>query len=131
VLCEWGRRENEEPHPKKITSQHLTPDKRQWAHKKRRWTLGNRAALLAEPEASWRTVRQDWRTVRQELSASQLSPLSRNASNYSNNLESILDGYDVRHLGYNIWFFKRTSYIKITMLTNSIQMIKRIQYFHK
>jgi hypothetical protein len=60
----------------------------------------------------------------------QHSPLSRNLSNYSNNLESRLDVYDLRHLGYNTWFFKKTSH-KMTMLTNSIQTIKKIQDFHK
>jgi hypothetical protein len=60
----------------------------------------------------------------------QHTPFSRNLSNYSNNLESILDVYDIGHLGYNIWFFKRTSY-KMTMLTNSIQTIKKIQDFYK
>jgi hypothetical protein len=40
----------------------------------------------------------------------QHSPPSRNPSNYLNNLESVLDVYDVGYLGYNTWFFKRTSY---------------------
>jgi hypothetical protein len=120
---------NEEPHPKKMTSQHLTPDKRQWAHKRITRDTRNWSARLTGPEASWRTVRQAWQTVRQKPSASNI-PLSRNLSNYSNNLESILDVYDVRHLGYSTWFFKKTSH-KMTMLTNSIQTIKRIQDFHK
>jgi hypothetical protein len=38
------------------------------------------------------------------------SPLSLNLSKYSNNLEIILDVYDIEYLGYNTWFFKRTSY---------------------
>jgi hypothetical protein len=91
---------NEEPHPRKMTSQHLTPDKRQWAHKRITRDTRNWSAQLTGPEASWRTVRQ-------EPSASNI-PLSHNLSNYSNNLESILDVYDVGHLGYNTWFFKRT-----------------------
>jgi hypothetical protein len=103
---------------------------RQWDHKWTSWTQEQRSALLPEPEASWRTVRQAWRIVRQELSASRHSPRSRNLSNYSNNLESRLDVYDIRLLGYNTWFFKKTSH-KMTMLTNSIQTIKKIQDFHK
>jgi hypothetical protein len=96
---------------------------RQWDHKWTSWTQEKRSALLPEPEASWRTVRQ-------EFSASRHSPLSRNLSNYSNNLESRLDVYDIRYLGYNTWFFKKISH-KMTMLTNSIQTIKKIQDFHK
>jgi hypothetical protein len=120
---------NEEPHPRNMTSQHLTPDKRQWAHKRIMRDTRNRSARLTGPEASWRTVRQAWRTVSQEPSASN-TPLSCNLSNYSNNLESILNVYDVGHLRYNTWFFKRTSY-KNDHVNNSIQTIKRIQDFHK
>jgi hypothetical protein len=56
-LCWW--RVNEEPLPRNMTSQHLTPDKRQWAHKRITRDTRNQSARLTGPEASLRTVRQE------------------------------------------------------------------------